>query len=149
MGARGLIGALVLLAQACTGAGPQTADSGTGTKADTSSSEQVSTLPAPSGIGTSTDGSCWSAPASGLSSGDIALRDATEEAGVIQPLVGMHGHAMAFGDVNADGWVDLFVGTFADREEEDYQHRGASGASPERLLLGGPGGFTIDAGFPE
>ena len=50
---------------------------------------------------------------------------------------------------NLDGWVDLFVGTFADREDEDYQHRGASGPSPDRLLLGGPDGFAIDASFPE
>ena len=61
----------------------------------------------------------------------------------------MMGHTVAVGDVNGDGWEDLFVGTFADRPVQEYQFRGATGPSPDRLLLGGPSGFTADPSFPE
>ncbi len=78
----------------------------------------------------------------------IAFEDVTQAVGALDPLAGMRGHAVATADVNADGWPDLFVGTFADRPEQDYQQRGASGPSPDRLLLGGPGGFRVDPTFP-
>ena len=61
----------------------------------------------------------------------------------------MHGHAVATGDVNGDGWTDVFVGTFADRPVAEYQERGATGPAPDRLLLGGPDGFRVDSSFPE
>jgi hypothetical protein len=77
----------------------------------------------------------------------IDLVDATDDLGLDQPLIGQFGHAVAVGDVDDDGWLDLFVGTFADKPLEDYQARGASGPSPDRLLLGGPGGFRADPGF--
>jgi hypothetical protein len=77
----------------------------------------------------------------------IAWANATEEAGLVEPLTGMHGHAVAAGDVNGDGWTDLFVGGFADREADAYALRGAAGPSPDRLLLGGPDGFTVDDRF--
>ena len=80
--------------------------------------------------------------------GPIAFDDATEALGALEPLTGMRGHAVAAADVNADGWTDLFVGTFADRDVSDYQQRGASGPAPDRLLLGGPGGFEADPTFP-
>lgn len=78
----------------------------------------------------------------------VRLTDATGRWGATEPLTGMYGHAVATADVNQDGWVDLFVGTFADRPIEDYAVRGADGPSPDRLLLGGPGGFTVDDSFP-
>ena len=82
------------------------------------------------------------------SSGPLRLADATDAWGAIEPLTGMRGHAVATADVNGDGWSDLFVGTFADRPDEDYEVRGAEGPSPDRLLLGGPDGFSVDDTFP-
>ncbi len=80
--------------------------------------------------------------------GPLAFEDVTEATGLDRATSGMHGHAVASADVNADGWMDVFVGTFADRPVEDYQHRGAEGPAPDRLLLGGAEGFTIDEAFP-
>ncbi|MGA9278484.1 FG-GAP repeat domain-containing protein [Ilumatobacter sp.] len=79
----------------------------------------------------------------------ISFEDVTAEVGLVDPLTGMHGHAAASGDVNRDGWTDLLVGGFADREASAYAMRGASGPSPDRLLLGGPDGFRTDLTFPE
>lgn len=83
--------------------------------------------------------------------GDVgALRfdDATDAWGATAPLTGMRGHAVAAADVNADGWTDVFVGTFADRPVAEYRVRGATGPAPDRLLLGGPDGFRVDSTFP-
>jgi hypothetical protein len=89
---------------------------------------------------------CWtSEPATGER---LALTDATAAFGLIEPLTGMYGHAVAAGDVNGDGWTDLFAAGFADRPTEQYQVRGATAPSPDRLLLGGPEGFTPDSTFP-
>ena len=63
-------------------------------------------------------------------------------------LRGMHGHAVAVGDVNQDGATDIFVGTFADRPADRYQRRGATGPSPDRLLLATSHGYTVDETFP-
>lgn len=90
---------------------------------------------------------CWSAEAHG-SGGEIVLTDRTAERGLLEPLAGMHGHAFAVGDVTGDGWLDMFVGTFADRPEEQYAVRGATGPAPDRLLRGGPAGFAVHDGFP-
>ena len=53
----------------------------------------------------------------------------------------------SWGDVDGDGWEDVFVGTFADRPVAEYQF-GATGPSHDQLLLGGPSGFTVDGTFP-
>lgn len=90
---------------------------------------------------------CWSAPVT-PAAGDLEFEDVTAEMGVLDPLLGMHAHAMAWGDVDGDGWDDLFVGSFADRPAADYALRGAGGPSPDRLLRGGPDGFRLDDSFP-
>ena len=95
----------------------------------------------------SADG-CYSAPVDG-DAGTIELEDATDDLGLVDPLKGMYGHAVALGDTDGDGWTDVFVGTFADRDAEDYRERGAEGPAPDRLLLGGPDGFRVDESFPE
>jgi enediyne biosynthesis protein E4 len=90
---------------------------------------------------------CWTAPAGG-SAGEISFEDRTADAGLEETLTGLRGHAAAFGDVDGNGQVDLFVGTFADRAQEEYRVRGASGASPDVLLRqDGPSFETGD--FPD
>lgn len=90
---------------------------------------------------------CWAVPASG-EPGPIVFEDVTSEVGLDEPLRGMHGHTAIWTDVDGDDRPDLFVGTFADREPEAYQVRGAGGPSPDRLLIGGDGGFSVDETFP-
>jgi enediyne biosynthesis protein E4 len=91
---------------------------------------------------------CWTAdPGSGQD--EISFADATAEAGVLEPLKGFYGHAAAWGDVNGDVQPDLFVGNFADRPDEEYRVRGATGPSFDRLLVNGPDGFHVDGTFPE
>jgi hypothetical protein len=80
---------------------------------------------------------------------EISFVDATSEVGLLEPLKGFYGHAAAWGDVNGDAHPDLFVGSFADRPDEEYRMRGATGPSPDRLLLKGPDGFQVHSGFPE
>jgi hypothetical protein len=79
----------------------------------------------------------------------VKLTDVTKERGALEPLLGMYGHGAAIGDVNGDGWLDLFVGDFADKTDDKYQLRGASGPAPDQLLLGGKDGFTVDDQFPK
>jgi enediyne biosynthesis protein E4 len=90
---------------------------------------------------------CWAAPASG-DGGEIAFADVTADYGLVEALTGMHGHAAAWADVSADGRPDLFVGTFADRPDEEYRHRGATGAAPDAVLRLGDQVFE-PAEFPE
>ena len=47
--------------------------------------------------------------------GPLGFEDVTGDVGLVEPLLGMYGHAAATADVDGDGWTDLFVGGFADR----------------------------------
>jgi hypothetical protein len=123
---------------------PESGQGGDGEKNDTNDTNNTGGDARADG---SQDGSivCWrTEPVDG---DGIAWDRITDDAGLVEPLTGMHGHATAAGDVNGDGWTDLFVGGFADREAEAYQMRGADGPSPDRLLLGGADGFTVDERF--
>ncbi len=115
-------------------------------------SNSVSTTQLSSGSGgslTEGDGAtCWSAPAASGSDG-ISFSDQTEAMGLIQPLLGMHGHAAVWGDFDGDHHLDLFMGSFADRETEVYQVRGAQGPSPDRLLFSSSGAFVAADSLPD
>lgn len=66
----------------------------------------------------------------------IKFRDVTEKAGLIEPLKGIKGHSAAWGDVNGDGYPDLFVGTFADRPDAHYAQRGHEARpEPDKLFI--------------
>jgi hypothetical protein len=122
------------------------------TSAPSPAANPASSSPAPEA--TSSGGSsgdelvCWAAdPGSGPD--EISFADATAEAGLLEPLKGFYGHAAAWGDVNGDARPDLFVGNFADRPDEEYRVRGASGPSSDRMVVNGSDGFHVDGTFPE
>jgi hypothetical protein len=94
------------------------------------------TTSAPAGDGSQM--TCWVSPIDG-EPGPITFEDVTSASGLVEPLTGMYAHVAAFGDVNQDDLPDLVVGTFGDRDAEEYQERGAAGPSPDRLLLTQPG----------
>jgi hypothetical protein len=79
--------------------------------------------------------------------GPLAFEEATADQGFEDPLTGMMAHAVALADVDGDGWTDVFVGTFGDRDPDEYAVRGAGGPAPDRLLLGGPDGARVDGTF--
>ncbi len=127
-----LLGSVILTLIACTGSSDTaTTPTGSGATPSTSGSTQTLATGAPGEIG---DLSCWANSELG---GDTEARfeDVTGVYGLIEPLVGMHGHVAAFGDPNSDDQPDLLVGTFGDREPEAYQVREAEGPGPDQLLL--------------
>lgn len=66
----------------------------------------------------------------------IKFKDVTKKAGLIKPLLGMMGHGAAWGDVNGDGYPDLFYGSFAHYGGMDFNVRGnTEGSAPNKLFI--------------
>jgi len=68
--------------------------------------------------------------------GPITFENVTASAGLIEPLKGMAGHNAAWGDVNGDGYPDLFFGTFTHFYDSVYDVRGHSGGpEPNKIFI--------------
>lgn len=148
-----LLLASAVVVAACDSAGSETistVEAGPGTPPTVGGQPDPVGASSTTGVGPTGTGDglvCWSAAAATGTTG-ITFSDVTEAVGLHSPLIGMHAHAAAWGDLNDDGAVDLFVGTFADRSPEKYQERGAVAAAPDRVLLAQDAGF-IDGELPE
>lgn len=72
--------------------------------------------------------------------GPIAFRDVTVSVGLNELLKGVNGHGAAWGDINNDGYPDLFVGTFANHADSAYGYRGhGSYPEPDKLFINNKG----------
>jgi hypothetical protein len=111
----------------------------------------VSIVLAAAGLGAAAVPAATASPSK--KTGPITVREQTREKGLWEPLLGMFVHTCGAADVNGDGWLDLFVGGFYQQLPRDrffrLGDRGAKEIPPDRLLLGGPRGFTVDPTFPE
>jgi len=63
----------------------------------------------------------------------FVFRDVAEEAGVLPAAAAINGHGAGWGDVDGDGWLDLYIGTFR-----------SSGSPPNLLLRNDRGRFRLD-----
>lgn len=68
--------------------------------------------------------------------GTIRFEDYTKHTNLYEQLKGIHGHAIAWGDMNNDGYPDLFVGTFANHPDSTYRDRGhPAHPAPNKLFV--------------
>ena len=72
--------------------------------------------------------------------GQITFQDVTAAVGLNDPLKGMNAHSVAWGDINNDGYPDLFVGTFCNHTDKLYNYRGHGPfPEPDKLLINNKG----------
>lgn len=63
----------------------------------------------------------------------FVFRDVAEETGLMPAAARLQGHGAAWGDVDGDGWADLYIATFHYRD-----------TSPNELFLNRSGQFKVD-----
>lgn len=80
---------------------------------------------------------CLISTTSAFAAPPFVFRDVGEEAGLFPHLTGIAGHGAAWGDIDSDGWIDLYVGTF---------HK--PGIKPNLLLRNSKGKFTLESPSP-
>ncbi|MDQ3622134.1 MAG: CRTAC1 family protein [Verrucomicrobiota bacterium] len=82
-----------------------------------------------------------------LSAYPFAFRDAAEEAGLLPPLAGIRAHGAAWGDIDGNGWPDLYVANFHSRGQANMLVRNSDGKflldGQEHLRLSGMGSGAL------
>lgn len=72
-------------------------------------------------------------PAIAFAADPFVFRDVGEQAGIFPHAEGLRGHGAAWGDVDGDGWPDLFIATFHN-----------AGSKPSLFLRNEQGKFRLD-----
>jgi hypothetical protein len=55
------------------------------------------------------------------------FRDAAHEVGILPEALRIHGHGAAWGDVDGNGWIDLYIGTFSKDGKQNLLFRNNGG----------------------